>query len=297
MIYAPALRPGDTIALVSPSHVATPEGYAPIIANITAMGFRVKLAPNLFHGTYGYAATEADRIADFNAMVNDPEVKMVFFGGGEGSIDLLSHIDYAAIARNPKLFASYSDGTSILEAIYANTDVVTYYGIAPGHFKTVDEYVGAMFRAHLCERDMVEHPHASRWYTLCGGAAEGTLIGGYNWNFALLQGSPQWPISLDRDYILFIEDHEKFGKVQTVSMFLSHVFQSALAPRIKGFLFGNYADVRNEALFGMLTRIGEARGIPVVYCDDFGHGAHHAMIPIGAKARLDADAQSLVYLT
>ncbi len=294
-MLAPALKLGDTIAIVSPSHIAAPEGYAPIIAGIEALGFRVKLAPNLFHGSYGYAATEADRIADFNAMVNDPDVRMIFFGGGEGSIDLLSSIDYAAIARDPKIFLSYSDGTSILNAIYANTGVCPYYGMAPRHVKDPTDYAHEMFFSHLVRRDATELVHASKWYTLHGGVGEGTLIGGYNWNFALLQGSPQYPLPLDRDYLLFIEDHEKFGNVRLVSMFLSHVQQSRLWPCVRGLVFGNYSDTRNDSLMGMLARIGERHGIPVVYCDDFGHGEHSAILPIGRKAVLDADRQRLLY--
>lgn len=294
-MLAPALKQGDTIAFVSPSHIASPEGYAPFIAALEEMGYRVKLAPNLFHGSYGYAATEADRISDFNAMVNDPEVRMIFFGGGEGSIDLLSSIDYAAIARDPKIFLSYSDGTSILNAIYANAGVDTYYGMAPRHLKDMTAYAREMFDAHLVRRDASELVHASKWYTLHGGKAEGTLIGGYNWNFALLQGSPQYPISLDRDYLLFIEDHEKFGGVRLVSMFLSHMQQSRLWPCVKGLVFGNYSDTRNDTLFGMLSRIGARHNIPVVYTDDFGHGQHSAILPIGQHAVLDADHQKLLY--
>lgn len=37
------------------------------------------------------------------------------------------------------------------------------------------------------------------------------------------------------------------------------------------------------------------RGIPVVYCDDFGHGANHAVLPIGRRAVLDANDLTLCY--
>ena len=294
-MIAPALKIGDTISIVSPSHVATPEGYAPIIAGIEALGFRVKLGKNLYHADYGYASTEADRIADFNAMAVDDEVQMVFFGGGEGSIDLLSHLDYAEIARHPKIYLSYSDGTSILEAIYAHTGLCTYYGMAPRHIKDPTDYAREMFFSHLVRQDADELVHASPWRTLNPGVGEGTLIGGYNWNFALLQGSPQYPLPLNRDYLLFIEDHEKFGSVPTVSMFLSHVEQSRLWSCVRGLIFGNYADEPNEKLYGMLARLGKRNRIPVVYCDDFGHGANSAILPIGRQAVLDANAQRLIY--
>jgi muramoyltetrapeptide carboxypeptidase len=45
-----------------------------------------------------------------------------------------------------------------------------------------------------------------------------------------------------------------------------------------------------------LKCFGEKHNIPVVYCDDFGHGRNHAIFPIGAKAALDADRKTLEFL-
>ena len=78
----------------------------------------MKTGSRLYRHTYGYAASETERADDLNEMVSDKDVKLVLFGGGYGSIELLPYIDYEAIRRNPKLFSSHSDGTSILNAIY-----------------------------------------------------------------------------------------------------------------------------------------------------------------------------------
>lgn len=80
-----------------------------------------------------------------------------------------------------------------------------------------------------------------------------------------------------------------------MSMFLSHVEQSRLWSCVRGLIFGNYADEPNEKLYGMLARLGERNRIPVVYCDDFGHGANSAILPIGRQAVLDANTQRLIY--
>lgn len=120
-MWAEPLNPGDTIGIISPSHTVTPDDYAKIISGIEAKGFRVKTGSRLYRHTYGYAASETERADDLNEMVSDKDVKLVLFGGGYGSIELLPYIDYEAIRRNPKLFSSHSDGTSILNAIYTKT--------------------------------------------------------------------------------------------------------------------------------------------------------------------------------
>ncbi len=294
-MLAPALKLGDTIGIVSPSHVATREKYEKIFAVIEALGFRVKPGKNLYNNTYGYAATEADRIEDFNAMIRDDEVKMVFFGGGEGSIDLLSSIDYDAITENPKLFLAHSDATSILNAIHANTGLTTYYGIAPSHLLKASDAMREAFFAHLVDRNAAELIPQSEWECLHGGRAEGTLIGGFNWNYALLQGSPQYPLPLDRDYILFIEDTERFSTPRMMSMYLSHIMQSRLWPHVKGMIAGYEELTPNEYAEGIFRRIGERYGIPVLRSEDYGHGALHTVLPIGGQVVLDADEKRLIY--
>ena len=93
-MWADKLSIGDTIGIISPSHIASMSRYAEIISRIEAKGFRVKTGTNLYKDTYGYAASEVERADDLNQMILDDEVKLIFFGGGYGSIDLLPYINY-----------------------------------------------------------------------------------------------------------------------------------------------------------------------------------------------------------
>ena len=64
---------------------------------------------------------------------------------------------------------------------------------------------------------------------------------------------------------------------------------------VTGLLFGHYSDPVNEQLLERLRRVGERWGIPVAYCDDFGHGVNHAILPIGVTATLDTEKHMLSY--
>ena len=48
--------------------------------------------------------------------------------GGYGSIRLLDRVDYAAMARRPKVLIGYSDITALLNAVTRLTGVVTFHG-------------------------------------------------------------------------------------------------------------------------------------------------------------------------
>ena len=138
----------------------------------------------------------------------------------------------------------------------------------------------------MCIRD-------STWYSLKDGICSGTLIGGYTLNFALSLHSGYLETEKDRKYILFLEDHEKFSSVAAVSMYLSHIEQSSFINQVSGLLFGNYSDTLSQQLLGRLERFGRKHSIPVAYCDDFGHGKNHAILPVGCRAVLDTKNKTL----
>lgn len=295
-MWADKLQIGNTVGIISPSHIASLDRYEKIVNGIKDKGFNVKIGNNLFKDTYGYLASEIERADDLNEMVTNKDVKLIFFGGGYGSIDLLPLINYENIKMNPKLFLSYSDGTSILNAIYTKTGLITYYGQTPSEFEDLKTYTYEQFSSHLLRRDAVNFVSNSRWYSLHRGICEGILIGGYSWNFALSVNSSYLQIDKNKNYILFLEDHEKFSCVSAVSMLLSHIEQSGFMKNVSGLLFGNYSENLSEQLLERLKRFGQRHDIPVAYCDDFGHGNNHAILPIGCKAILNTQNNSLQFI-
>jgi muramoyltetrapeptide carboxypeptidase len=294
---APKLRAGDTIGIVCPSHVADPARHKRSIAVLVSLGFKVKVGENAYKDTYGYAASAEERAADFNAMVADKNVKLVLFSGGEGAAEILPLIDYEAIKCNPKLFCSYSDGTSIVNAIHAQTNLVTYYGCMPGAFNDLRYYDLNQFLQHFVEGNE-SHLFASdsEWKIIKGGVCEGILIGGYLPLVGQLQGNKYFKYDKNNKYILFIEDYEKFSVVGAIGSYLAFIEQSEIMRNIEGLIFGHYSENPPDVLFQCLERFAKRNDIPMVYTDDFGHGTKHAVFPIGVNARLEADAHSLEFL-
>lgn len=224
----------------------------------------------------------------------DEDVRMILFGGGWGANEILPFIDYKSIALHPKLFSSYSDGTSILNAIYSKTGLITYYGLGAGEFRALIHYDYTQFADHFIAGHKADGLRGNGgWKTICSGMCEGILIGGYTMNFAWLAGGEYLRYDADEKYILFIEDHEKYSEVVAVSSYLSHIEQSPFIRNVRGLVFGHYSDNVPDTLIQRLRRFGEKYGVPVVYTDDFGHYTKHSILPIGVNASLDADAQRL----
>jgi len=285
-----------TIGIFCPSHVADMAQYKRNIDTLERLGFKVILGENIQKDSYGYAASAEERADDLNALVADDNVQMIFFGGGESAVEILPLIDYANIRRHPKLFSSYSDGTSILNAIYSQTGLITYYGATPSGFFDLRYYDYTQFNAHFVEGyEVQQFVSDSEWRTLHSGSCKGTLIGGYISLFGLMLANEYFKYDAEKKYLLFLEDHERFSSVGAVSTYLSFISQSEFMRNVVGLIFGHYAVNVPEVLLRCLERFGITHNIPVVYTDDFGHGTRHAILPIGVSATLDADKQYLFF--
>lgn len=295
-MIATKLEKNGTIGLCAPSNAAVKDDYAGRIAAMRGNGFRVREAKHMYLATHGYLAAPEERAADLMELFLDDEVDLLLFGGGEGAGELLPYLDFDEIRQHPKRMTSYSDGTTLLNAVWANTGLVTYYGAAPRVFDVYSAYDRANFEAHLMQDEAKEHINSGSWHRIRPGRAEGVLVGGYTRNFAMLLGSRYFPVDLDKKYILFLEDHEMFGGVDYVSAMISHMEQSAFWPCVAGVLFGHYSRERNAWLMERLERLGERYEIPVAYCDDFGHGDNHGILEIGRQAVLDTESGTLSYL-
>ena len=295
MYYPPIPGEHITIGICSPSHIPNREEYANTIAVIRASGYDVIEADHLYSDSHGYLAAPEERAADFNQLTRDDRVNLILFGGGEGSAELLPYIDFDDVSRHPKCICSYSDGTTILDAVTAKTGLITYYGQAPYLFDHFSDYDRQHFLRHFVNGPAERYVSADDWMVLGQGTGEGILVGGYLRNFALLLGSKYCPFDLMQDYVLFLEDHEMFGDVSYVAAMLANIEQSAFMPRVRGLLFGHYSEKRYPHLYALLQRVGERWSVPVAYCDDFGHGENHAILPIGCRCVMDTEQRTLFY--
>lgn len=296
MIKPKKLQIGDTIGFIAPSYKAKREPIEHAAENLRKLGYKVKFSKYLFSTTNDYAGSIEERAEDFNAMIADPEVNMVFFAGGEVGNEILPFIDYENIKKNPKILCSYSDSTTVLNAVNHMTGLVTFYGSSPRFFEGgPTDYTLINFEKRLKSNDL-EYVKNSEWRALTPGKAEGILVGGYLMNFAALLGLEWYRELPDEDIILFIEDHEKFSNASVVSKWFTTLEHHGVFKRAKALVFGHYSLEPSPVIDDILTRIGKRYNIPVIRNEDFGHGVNGAILPISVRARLDTEDMSFEFL-
>lgn len=118
---APALKPGDTIAFVSPSETlknAFPIAHGRAKSFFERLGYKVNV---IFDDSpaANFRDSVLKRCEELHAAFRDPDVKMVLCTvEGTTANELLRFLECDLIRANPKIFYSYSDITILHYVIY-----------------------------------------------------------------------------------------------------------------------------------------------------------------------------------
>lgn len=132
MIYPNNLEKGYKIGVT-----ATSEGYVKEtdirrlergIRHFTEMGYPVVETNNVRKGYKGRSSDGITRAKELMELFTDEEIRVIFAAsGGDFLVEMLPHIDYDLIKRNPKWVQGYSDTTGLTFTITTNLDIATIY--------------------------------------------------------------------------------------------------------------------------------------------------------------------------
>jgi muramoyltetrapeptide carboxypeptidase LdcA involved in peptidoglycan recycling len=128
LIHPPKARPGDRIAVVSPSFAAP--GAFPAVHEqaMRRLAELTGLVPVEYPTTRLVGATPLARAADVNAAFADPAIRGILAViGGDDQITVIPHLDAGLARRDPKPFLGTSDNTNLHHWLWAN-GIASFYG-------------------------------------------------------------------------------------------------------------------------------------------------------------------------
>lgn len=300
-----ALKPKDRVSLLCPA--SRPHNPATIDfckKMVEEMGFTPILGSHVL-SMHGYmAGTDSERIADFNAAIHDDTISAIFcLTGGFGSLPILDKLDFAALAKKPKLIVGSDDNCHLLVAALTKIGLVSLHGPNLDHVS--DRAAFDKLKNAVTSKAPLPKMKASNWlgdsgtcYAPVAGRVEGQLVGGNLTALVSLMGTPYHPDFNSR--ILFLEDKNERNDI--LDRWLTTLWVAGELDRVSGVAFGNFENCGTKGSENMLT-IEELFGDrmmkvkkPSCFGLPFGQGPASEYVPYGCNAKFDAQAGVLEIL-
>jgi muramoyltetrapeptide carboxypeptidase len=288
----PSLRPGDVVAVVSPSGPLLAERLERGVRTLSQWGLDVQVMPHALDRTDDglFAGPDEARAADFETAWCEADIRAVFCGrGGYGAGRLVDVLNWGRMTTaEPCWLVGSSDVTALHQAVARRLDAATLYGpmCASEVFAgdTPDRDSVEALRVALFEDAHAVSVRASPPLVIAPGQASAPLVGG---NLALVASGIGTPDNITADgAIAFLED---VGEAPyRVDRMLTQLLRSGWFQGVHGVALGTFhqcGDVEHilrERLSGLGVPVGG--GFPV------GHGPVQHTVPLGLSVTLDASS-------
>jgi muramoyltetrapeptide carboxypeptidase LdcA involved in peptidoglycan recycling len=128
LTYPPKPRPGDRVAVLSPSSGLPAVFPLPFELGLRRLRTEFALEPVEFPTTRVLGASPQQRAEDVHAAFADPGIAAVLIStGGDDQLKVLRHLDARPLAAHPKPVFGYSDATDLLHYLW-RLGIVGYHG-------------------------------------------------------------------------------------------------------------------------------------------------------------------------
>ena len=277
------LKPGDTVAILSPASAVDPALIDGAVKALQSRGFNTKVMAHATGRKGTYSASAGERLDDMRSALSDPAVKAILCSrGGYGAVDMLGRL-----IPKPVWLIGFSD-ISALHALWQSQGIMSIHGSMARHlaeFPADDPANQALFQI-LCHGtqpaySFTTHPLSRQ------GSVRGQMIGG---NLAVLAGLISTPYDmLKPGRILVIEDiAEPIYKVERI---LHQLRLNGVLENLSGLLVGQFTEYRGDSNYTdmerMIADMTAPYGYPVALGAPFGHVDGNLPFVEGAEVTLN----------
>jgi muramoyltetrapeptide carboxypeptidase len=300
MIKPAALRPGDCIAVVSPSSPIDEERLNGGLKLLHDRGYKTKVFPHVLDSDFFLAGGDETRAADLSAAFHDPECQAVLCSrGGYGCARLFPFLDLPSLAATGKMFMGFSDITTLHVALNQHGLVTFHTPMALTlSYERVDWVYESFFNLLVGNPDIPTN--AKRPTCVVPGIVDGVTAGGC---LILVCDGMGTPEGLDATgKIVFLEDVDE--NPHRIDALFTHLLNAGVLESAAGIVVGEMTgtDEKSDPTIGakpwreVVTERLRQVSTPSVIDFPFGHMKTMLSIPMGIHARLDAEAGKLTYL-
>jgi len=292
MITPPLLRRGDTVGIPAPASCLFEPEIQPAVELIRSWGLHVVTGQYLYKRRNSFAGTDAQRAADFQAMLYDPGINAIICArGGYGTIRILHRLNFEKFIRHPKWIAGCSDITVLHAFLQQQLGIESLHSAMPRFVPPEKPDLASMdsLRAALFGevRQYVIRPHKDNLY----GTARGVLVGGNLSVLYSLAGTGIEPDTAGR--ILFLEDVNEY--LYHIDRMIMNLASRGRLKGLKGLLTGamNGRKVSGSGFrkpaYAIIREAVTGYGFPVMFGFPSGHQRPNLSLVLGREVQITVD--------
>ncbi|MBP3914555.1 S66 peptidase family protein, partial [Clostridium sp.] len=221
-----------------------------------------------------------DKGKAFMNLYKNDEVKAIFdISGGDLANEVLDYLDYDYIFKNPKPFFGYSDLTTVLNAIYSQTNNSVYlYQVRNLIYSDSENQKSNFINSLFNDKDDLFN---FSYKFIQGTKIEGIVVGGNIRCFLKLAGTKYMPDFTDK--VLFLESMG--GEAGLMSAFLNQLKQMGAFDKIQGLILGTFSKMQENnispTIEELVVKIINNPDLPIAKTEEIGHRANSKCIVIG----------------
>ena len=292
MITPPFLSTGDTIGIISPGAQIANEKIDNAIRILKKQGFTVKSGKYVLSRSNYFAGTDEQRTADFQNMLDDPEIKaMLCSRGGYGMVRIISKLDFTNFIKFPKWIIGFSDITVLHSYLNNFLKTASLHASMPIDFPdnpANDISFNSLINAITGGNMNCRFPYISLNKP---GKTEGTLIGG---NLSVLYSLRGTNFDFNPEgKILFLEDIGEY--LYHLDRMLMNLKLGGVFEKLKGLINGEMNDMKDttnsfaNSAYDVINEIVKEYNFPVAYSFPAGHSKNNQAIILGKQITLDVN--------
>jgi muramoyltetrapeptide carboxypeptidase len=292
----PYLKKGDTIGIVCPSGTLPAKKVTTCISTLEAWGYKVKIGKTVGSQHHYFSATDEERAADMQAMLDDKNVQAVLCGrGGYGMSRIIDALDFKKFKKHPKWVIGFSDITLLHNHFTEVLKTASLHAPMAGAFnngQSNNEWVLSLKHALAGKKaNYKAAPHANNK----PGIATGKLVGG---NLTLVAHAVGTVSGLQtKNAILFLEDIGEYK--YNIDRMMIQLKRSGMLKNLAGLIVGGFTQTKDsDPAFGATVyEIIEAAvsdyKYPVCYDFPVSHDKENYALKHGANYTLQVTAKKV----
>lgn len=289
------LKKGDTIGITSPAGFITAEELKPSVSIMESWGLKIKTGTTIGQREGTFGGTDEQRTRDFQAMLDDKEIKAIMCArGGYGIVRIIDQLDFTSFRKQVKWIIGFSDITVLHCHINRN------FGIASIHSKMCNSFpadINSADAVQLATIDSIRkalmgirmtYPAPANMNNRAG-KSKGILVGGNLKLIETLAGtkSDLWTANK----ILFVEDTGEY--LYSIDRMFWNLKRTGKLSSLKGLIIGGFKikpdDIGEEfskSLYDIVIEKVKNFNYPVCFDFPVGHQKENYALKCGVIHRL-----------